>query len=201
MEFRRFILYFAILLSLILHLGIYLGAQFLPTQVRILPTLPVEIVYTNQKSDQSKQVVADPELGRIEKKARDQARLLSKLTRRVEREMVARNKGPSKNRPPGTTLTTGQPLPNKQKKPQKKSVDPLITSGDLALKTGQKLDLSKPQNPNQRPLGRDLVFGGSTSGEHIPFVEEGSFTSLNTDQFLYYTFFRRVNEQIRYRWV
>jgi outer membrane biosynthesis protein TonB len=32
-------------------------------------------------------------------------------------------------------------------------------------------------------------------------VEEGDFTALNTDQFTYYSFFSRINEQVRNRWV
>ena len=34
----------------------------------------------------------------------------------------------------------------------------------------------------------------------IPNVKKGGFTVLNTDQFTYYSFFHRINEQIRLRW-
>lgn len=35
----------------------------------------------------------------------------------------------------------------------------------------------------------------------MPGIKEGSFTSLNTDQFMYYSFFSRINVQLRSRWV
>jgi hypothetical protein len=41
----------------------------------------------------------------------------------------------------------------------------------------------------------------STISEYLPQLREGGFSSLNTDQFVYYTFYARINEQVRNRWV
>ena len=41
----------------------------------------------------------------------------------------------------------------------------------------------------------------STISDYIPQVKVGGFTALNTDQFIYYTFYSRINEQIRNRWI
>lgn len=131
MRLQRLITVLAVFLSLLIHLGIYLGAQLLPVPVRVLPGLPVEIIYTNKdQKDLSRQIVADPDLGKIVKKAQDQARLLSQLTRRVEEEMVAATKGPSKNRPPGTTLSTS---PREEQPKRDPSMDQLKPQGDLAF--------------------------------------------------------------------
>ena len=43
--------------------------------------------------------------------------------------------------------------------------------------------------------------GASTIGEAMPKeVSVGSFTALNTDRYLYYSFFSRIEELIRFRW-
>lgn len=62
---------------------------------------------------------------------------------------------------------------------------PSTRSGELLL----------PSDPRRIP-------GVSTSGELLPSdVKIGDFTALNTDRFTYYTFYARVEEQIRHRWV
>lgn len=56
-------------------------------------------------------------------------------------------------------------------------------------------ELLLPADPRRIP-------GVSTSGELLPSdVKIGDFTALNTDRFTYYTFYARVEEQIRHRWV
>jgi len=56
-------------------------------------------------------------------------------------------------------------------------------------------ELLLPSDPRRIP-------GVSTSGELLPSdVKIGDFTALNTDRFTYYTFYARVEEQIRHRWV
>lgn len=66
----------------------------------------------------------------------------------------------------------------------------------------------RPSVPSTRPgellLPADprRIPGVSTSGELLPSdVKIGDFTALNTDRFTYYTFYARVEEQIRHRWV
>lgn len=52
------------------------------------------------------------------------------------------------------------------------------------------------------PADPRRLSGVSTSGERLPEdVRIGNFTALNTDRFVYYTFYARVEEQIRNRWV
>lgn len=44
--------------------------------------------------------------------------------------------------------------------------------------------------------------GLSTTGEALPTdIQIGDFTALNTDRFIYYTYYARIEEQIRHRWV
>jgi len=64
-----------------------------------------------------------------------------------------------------------------------------------AVSATRPTELLLPSDPRRIP-------GVSTSGELLPSdVKIGDFTALNTDRFTYYTFYARVEEQIRHRWV
>lgn len=59
---------------------------------------------------------------------------------------------------------------------------------------GDSRELALPFDPRKS--------GMSTNGEQLPQdIEVGNFTALNTDRFRYYSFYARIEEQIRHRWV
>jgi hypothetical protein len=131
------------------------------------------------KNDKS--FVTDTDLGAVQKKLEDQAHFLSRLNRRVKKQMVARKSGPTRN--------AGGGHPRKQTvHSSMKGLQP--RSHKIA---GQTL--------GSQGAVSNLAIGSSSVGERIPGVQEGAFTALNTDQFTYYSFFSRINEQVRYRWV
>lgn len=67
------------------------------------------------------------------------------------------------------------------------------TSNELA-KNGSR-ELLLPSDPRMNR-------GISTTGEALPKdIQVGDFTALNTDRFVYYTYYARIEEQIRHRWV
>lgn len=201
--------------SLFLHTSIFVGALYLPVPLRVLPTLPVEIIYKDSKSKGTFTVVKDPDLGVLQKEVEDKVQLLSKYNRRVKKQSVAREKGPSQNLPPTTELSAGtstesdialqnRSLPNQKKSPKTSSKHLALNlrpDGDIGLPV-DKIGLKMPHHGDgdSKVMNR-LNLSNSTSGEYIPNIEEGNFTSLNTDQFLYYSFFSRINDQIRYRWI
>lgn len=126
---------------------------------------------------------------------KDKANYLSQFTKRVKEELVARNSGATKNR------TGSQAVESDEMRAQG-------SGGDGAeSKTERQLDLPpgqgarRGQDNGANTFGRQVVVGASTVGEYIPGVKEGNFTSLNSDRFTYYTFFARVNEQVRSRWI
>ncbi len=60
---------------------------------------------------------------------------------------------------------------------------------------GTSRTLFLPSDPRVNP-------GTSTIGERVPEdIRIGDFTALNTDRFVFYTFYARIDEQIRNRWV
>jgi TonB family protein len=115
------------------------------------------------------------------------ARFLSEQRQRVKQETQAENNGMTENRSnQGTAKTTNKP---QEKKAAHKEETP--------DKDGfRSVDISKELQEMSR-----LNDGVSTVGQTLPQdVRIGSFTALNTDRYLFYTFYARIEESIRFRW-
>lgn len=121
------------------------------------------------------------------------ARFLSEQKQRVKQETQASENGMTENR----SNTSAQKAPQKrqEQKPQQKQE---AKKEDLPKdKDGYRtVDISKELNEmNQLNQGRSMV------GESLPTdVKVGSFTALNTDRYLFYTFYARIEELVRFRW-
>ncbi len=176
-------------MSLFIHLSLYLGLlKFLPQPATDQhQATPIEIIF--KKNQQKKQqFVSDPDLGNIVKKLKKQSRFLSKFSRRVKKETVATKSGPTKNRVPKQAST--QKITKRSEKKSKSKIK--------KWKSGLNF---KTERNKQLKSSTTSIAASSTIAEHIPNVKSGGFTVLNTDQFTYYSFFKRVNEQVRLRWV
>lgn len=115
---------------------------------------------------------------------------LSQYTKRVEKQTKARNNGPTQNSLP-TPSMQGQAESRKASGGMQNVEEGVGARGEVAGMGGEGLN----------PALHSVAIGQSSLAEYIPGVQEGAFTALNTDQFTYYTFFARINEQIRPRWV
>jgi TonB family protein len=120
----------------------------------------------------------------------DAADFLSQFTKRVKKQLVARNNGPTRNSQPTV-------IPLKPKDIQEKN---RVAGMETQAKTPHEEGIGLPQVGGNQAL-HEVAIGPSSIAEFVPGVEEGEFTALNTDQFTYYSFFARINEQIRNRWV
>jgi TonB family protein len=112
----------------------------------------------------------------------DTAEFLSAFTKRVKKQIVARNTGETRNQ-----------------KPQKANKGD--SQGIAGMQARGEGDDGFLRPGSGGTAMRQVVIGPSSIGERITGVEEGDFTALNTDQFTYYSFFARINEQVRNRWV
>jgi TonB family protein len=73
-----------------------------------------------------------------------------------------------------------------------------IAVGGLEEKKSAARSESQPLTPSFGGVER----GVSTLGEAVPDdIKYGDFTALNTDRHLYYSFYARMEEKIRHRWV
>lgn len=147
---------------------------------------PTEVTFIEREESQKKsqQFVMETEKKEpdLKDKLNDTADFLSAFTKRVKKQIIAR--------------TTGETV---NQKPQK------ALKGDAQGIAGMQAK-GEGQDGFLRPGGggsamRQVAIGPSSISEHITGVEEGDFTALNTDQFTYYSFFARINEQVRNRWI
>ncbi len=184
-----YVVTFFLCLSLTLHFGFFWGLTSLPTEPSLSESVPVEITFRSEEKNKQ-QFVTDPDLGKLADKLNEQSRFLSKYARRVKEESVASLSGPTVNKVPQQQSHT-KSQPEFQHNQEKK-----IARGETS-----GLDFHAEQRQIDVKNNTSRNFSASTIAEHIPNVKRGGFTVLNTDQFTYYSFFHRINEQIRLRWV
>lgn len=223
--FRTLIISIGIHFALVIVLMQINPPQFRPQkQITIVDLLesPEPRRRPKQEAFDTKQFVRSapaPEELKTDKKR--EKRFSSEEEQIVLEETQARKSGLTANR-------SGEPQKPKSKTEKKKPQDELDFSpssildrkaalleeetlepdGDLhvgGLKNGRPQPKTKPSSES-----RDLILPGfngaevgvSTVGEALPEdIKFGDFTALNTDRHLYYTFYARMEEQIRHRWV
>lgn len=176
-----------LLFSVILHvalIALLLTAHFKPyTPLR--DTTEITIIEKPASDERKKNFVTETNKKDVFEDLKDTADFLSQFTKRVKKQMRAAQNGPTQNAVP-------QPNPqNRQKTPRERI-------GGMEKDPSE--GIGNPRGGIQNPM-RNVAIGQSSISEHIPGIEEGAFTSLNTDQFTYYTFFARMNEQVRNRWI
>lgn len=186
----------AILFSFAFHTLLVLAVVFLaPMLARQSESTPIEISITSPTAPEKNK---KPEAGTIVRNVtvperlkvpedETMARFFSENKQRVKQETQAAQIGATENR---SNLGAGD---SGRKREQKK-----LTRDDKSTdKDGYRsVDISK----DLQELNR-LNSGESTIGTTLPNdVRVGSFTALNTDRHLYYSFYSRVDTAIRYRW-
>ena len=147
---------------------------------------PTEITFIDKRKEAKGKKYFAPETQTrtqddIYERLKQEVNNLSLLTKRVKKQLIARNSGPNRN-----SQLNLKPAPidsaSQQSEPQR-------PPGEEAIAKPLEVQLSK------------VAIGGSSTRNYIPGVEQGAFTALNTDQLTYYAFFSRVNEQMGNRWV
>lgn len=175
-------IFYGILLSLLVHFILVLGldkaAPYFETKLHkaTKEVAEIELVEsTPSKKSPARQIVREAIAPKSQLKEEDEslARFLSAERQRVKKESRAANSGLTQNRVQG-----------KSQKPQAKDYDPdnIIT-----------------RTLREQPRGFDPA--PSTIGDALPQdVSIGSFTALNTDRYVYYSFFSRIEDLVRFRW-
>ncbi len=159
--------------------------NFAPPPVGNQGPTEITIVETDSRKDRQA-FVTETDLKPALKELQDKAEFLSQFTKRVKRQMRAANDGPTVNAQPS------EPQLNRlnERAQEQTSTTQTEDSEGIGL---------RPMGGN--PTMRTVAIGASSLAEYIPGVQVGAFTALNTDSFTYYTFFARMNEQVRNRWV
>lgn len=156
---------------------------------------------------------------------------LSEDKQRVTEEMKARASGMTENRSENLSLSPSRPASRgaaqNEKKPDTHSkvrteastsrerLPEIVPNSIFEEGLGDvTADLKKRESPPPGAASasesREIALpsdprrnrGISTTGEALPQdIQIGDFTALNTDRFIYYTYYARIEEQIRPRWV
>lgn len=162
--------------------------------------LEIEVLERDPETQNQRQIVMDPglkELNEAIDKLKKKTNLLSARTQRVKDEQVLKKpEKPQQAAEVQATPSREPPRPQSsldRKQPSPWDPPPLTGAGLSAR--------AELQDHAETEKLSTVQLGSSALQEFLPDVKSGSFTSLNTDQFLFYTFYSRINEQIRNRWV
>ncbi len=169
-----------IILSFLLHLLVlylFVGDMLVLKSLPLITGNPVDVYVVGPELE--RQIVAiDDQVG--DKEADPNARFLSKISKKVVNETRAR--------------LWGKPFNKKIQVVQsmlKEDLDNVI--GDYMRKKKNKKGAGD-NNKNYSEV-RD-----SSTYDYLQGVKEGEITSLNTAEFIYYSFYRRVEDSIVYLW-
>lgn len=201
-----------IFLSFIFHIFLLLALEMLPLpeplfQVR---SRPIEVVILEEPSqnDTKKQFIPQTDLPQNLKAPSDEdpAKFLSAQRQRVEKETQAAVNGATKNRSnkAANPNEISEPAGGQQSRlnidPRKPGSIPILIP-EYKKWGFTKKDTPRSETPKSSKTNPSFDRGVSTIGEVLPTdIDVGSFTALNTDKHLYYTFFSRINDMIRFRW-
>ncbi|WP_413569515.1 cell envelope integrity protein TolA [Bdellovibrio sp. HCB117] len=120
------------------------------------------------------------------------AKFLSEQKQRVKEETRAAQSGMTTNRSNQAAVAEPKkPTPAAPQRPRPAESQPSMDKDGF-----KEVDISKDLQEMNR-----FNEGMSTIGETMPNeMKVGSFTALNTDRYLFYTFYARMEELVRYRW-
>lgn len=202
-----------ILLSLGVHLLLVWGSQLLlsPSLLQSQSErIEFEVIDPSTNSARG-QVVRQPLVpDEMLTEDNDDFRYLSERRQRVREQRRAERTGITENRaqrgssePQGEG---GQSGPRPPRAPDLFRLNPSTPeeAGEIAARRERQRQNQDRMRGQTRPQSDNLTHlpqGFSTVGETLPNeLEVGSFTSLNTDRYLFYSFFVRIEDLIRYNW-
>jgi TonB family protein len=185
----------ALILSLVVHFVLVLildkGTPYLepkPTDITVIDLVEKPVPASSGKNKDQRQIVRQALAPKLELKEDDTdlARFLSADKQRVRKEMQAKNSGLTQNR---------NASQREKSESKEKNTNPRATSPKNYDPEG--IDIAK----NLKEYTQSVEDAPSTVGEALPQdVSIGNFTSLNTDRYVYYSFYARIEDLIRFRW-
>ena len=186
-------LYYAVVFSLIFHFFFYLTSNELASHFDAAKEEKIEIVLL--QNDEPYKLIRDLEVPKPDS-------LLPSLTTNVSDKNQQFNKQ-QRAKEFDQDQTVNRSSVTSEEELQKEFIKKLETISKLSnevirqLKEERKFRAKHDYNPNLfRPDAAP-----STVNDPFTNVPIGSFTALNTNRYLYYSFFARIEDQFRQRWV
>jgi TonB family protein len=193
-----------IIISLVVHTLCWVIVRKIPAPQLSQPLLVLDLVGPEDSRLKMQQPIVRESFVPEDMKLKDlkeRADLLSRESQRVREQMKAKKSGLTQNR---SVVTPSLPesrdstrvMASKQPDPFSGLESPL----EKVRKQNPRSRAETRTPPTERGLA-GLPLGPSTIGESLPEdIKVGSFTALNTDRYLFYSFFARIEELIRFRW-
>jgi TonB family protein len=203
----RFLIF--LIVSILVHLGLFVFL-FLGPRYLFLTELNRRLDHTieNKTEDLITQIelINDEELKKqvIEQSDKSvneaepkEADYLSATNQKVEKQTKARNNGKFNNSSsPGVNqISVGQKSKQKSEQPSEKPVVKNLGLNGLPLSSE-----THKENSEDRKSFVSLGEGLSQTDDYLENVDEGDQTLLNTKEFVYYSYFMRVKDQLRSHW-
>lgn len=167
-------------------------------RLQLRSELPIEVAYIesdSQNRPSQDKMIVDPQLQKLQEKVDDlkkKARFLADKTTRTKVEQALQ--GPN-------AINQQLRKPEKQQqKPQAQKSDPWAPPGLDSAPALAREELQKGATKKANSDDFTINVGSEVMQKFLPEVKSGSFTSLNADQFLFYTFHARTSQQIGNRW-
>ena len=169
-------------------------------QLSLSPSIPkdAEIVWLDPtsldelKKLQTKNQIVQSDAGVKTERARDDA-YLGRENRVVEKESVARSSVTAANTPAASAPS--QPKAQQQAQP---TVEKQPTLSELGVKMfRQPAAIPIPDTPQWKSMNSDL---GVAPQDHVKGVQETEATALNTREFIYFSYYQRIRDQLERAW-
>ncbi len=161
-------------------------------RLQIQSELPIEVSYIdseNQNKPSKDAMIVDPQMQALQEKVdnlKRKVKFLADKTTRTKKEQALQGRN-----------AINQQTRKPEKAPQKSKWDPPSLDGAPALaRKGLQEGIDQKGSENDFTIN----VGSEVMQKFLPEVKSGSFTSLNADQFLFYTFHARTSQQIGNRW-
>jgi len=168
-----------LVLSVLIHLILLyflLGDALIFKYVSNLVSKPMDVYLVDRGEFEKQFVTIDDQKG--DRESNTNARYLSKVNKRVEVETKASQWGKPKNRLSGVQTILEQDL--------NEAISSYMEGRKKVVKTSSG--------------NTDNDAGESTTYDYLPGIKPGDKTVLNTSEFVYYSFYRRVQDSVVYLW-
>jgi protein TonB len=176
--------------SLLFHLFLLLVAYFYATHAPKLDlqSEPVEVTLEDLKKDKTvRKTIVQKSLGEESREAKKNS-YLSDATRVVQEERSAQSPGELKTPP---MMPQAQAI---QKSPR-------LALSDFGVKISPKNQAkNKVEYNQQRNWAQSQMGEVMKGGQYIAGMKEGEVSALNTKEFVFYSYFERVRQQLDQAW-
>jgi TonB family protein len=182
-------------------------AQIVPpryTIIEVEPALTAEQLKKAAEDFKNKNQVVQTERGKESKVAAPDS-FLGERTQTVDRQTVSRSRNTVMEHagaaPRATTTQTAQKKTEPARQTAERQAVPLPTLGDLAVPILPKNKPETKQQQEQEARNDNWADAGSNPQDYVNGYKESDRTTLNTKEFIFYTYYQRIRSQLDAAWV